>query len=60
MVEFDGGHPRAGFLRIQLSSGVSRSEMLFWRLEKFGFDLSVRTVAFDPGWLAAHLDECDD
>ncbi|PGH48871.1 hypothetical protein [Streptomyces sp. Ru87] len=31
-----------------------------WRLERFGFDLSVRTVAFDPGWLAAHLDECDD
>ncbi|QQM42692.1 hypothetical protein [Streptomyces liliifuscus] len=32
---------------------------LAWRLEDFGVDLSVRTVADDPGWLAAHLDEVD-
>ncbi|WAU79081.1 hypothetical protein O1Q96_04525 [Streptomyces sp. Qhu-G9] len=30
-----------------------------WRSEEFGVDLSVRTVADDPGWLAAHLDEAD-
>ncbi|MFI1441504.1 hypothetical protein [Streptomyces fructofermentans] len=30
-----------------------------WRAEQFGVDLSVRTVADDPGWLAAHLDEVD-
>lgn len=30
-----------------------------WRSEEFGVDLSVRTVADDPGWLAAHLDEVD-
>ncbi|MDQ0776578.1 hypothetical protein QF026_005044 [Streptomyces aurantiacus] len=30
-----------------------------WRSEQFGIDLSVRTVADDPGWLAAHLDEVD-
>ncbi|AVH55832.1 MULTISPECIES: hypothetical protein [Streptomyces] len=31
-----------------------------WRSEQFGVDLSLRTVADDPGWLAAHLDEVDD
>ncbi|MFD9326422.1 hypothetical protein [Streptomyces sp. NPDC060065] len=31
-----------------------------WRSDVFGVDLSLRTVADDPGWLAAHLDEVDD
>ncbi|MFJ2832686.1 hypothetical protein ACIPC1_34910 [Streptomyces sp. NPDC087263] len=31
-----------------------------WRSEDFGIDLSLRTVADDPGWRAAHLDEVDD
>ncbi|MGP3951660.1 hypothetical protein [Streptomyces sp. 7N604] len=31
-----------------------------WRSEEFGVDLQLRTVSDDPGWLAAHIEECDE